>query len=213
MKTFKRISLLVLAVIICVASADAKILRFGVKAGANFNKLSFSKEIVNDINKANSAGWEAGLLVEANVPIIGLGFDLSLMYARMNNNGSIMTKDGYELNYNSKNFLMLPINVRYKISLPLVGRYFAPYVFTGPNFLFNLNKNTIADLKNKKCQAAWNLGLGIELFQHLQIAGSYNFGIGSIGSGILDKVAGTTTSGTNYTIKNNYWMVTAAYLF
>lgn len=212
MKSFKRIAVLITALLIFAGSANAKIFSFGVKAGANFNKLSFSKEIVNDINKANSTGWEAGVMVEANIPVVGLGVDLSLMYARMNNNGSIFDSTGNEVYDAGKNFLMLPLNLKYKISLPVVGKYLAPYVFTGPNFLFNLDKNTLKYIKNKTCQVAWNLGIGLEFFHHLQVGASYNFGLGKIGNSIVDKIAGTNQN-VEYTVKNNYWMVTAAYLF
>lgn len=209
MKAFKRIALLVMAVVMVAGTADAKILRFGVKAGANFNKLSLSKEIVHDFNKANSAGWEAGVMMEANIPVVGLGVDLSLMYARMNNNGKIYDESNDELVYDAgKNFIMLPLNLRYKISLPVVGKYLAPYIFTGPNFVFNLDKDIFSDMKNKKCQVAWNVGLGVELFNHLQIGASYNFGIGKIGNAVFG-----TTQNDLAPVKNNYWMVTAAYLF
>lgn len=212
MKSFKRIALIVASVLLIAGSANAKTFSFGIKAGANFNKLSFSKEIVHDINKANSTGWEAGVMVEANLPIVGLGVDLSLMYARMNNNGSIFDSKGQEIYDAGKNYLMLPLNIKYKISLPVVGKYLAPYVFTGPNFLFDLDKHTLDYIKNKKCQVAWNLGIGLEFFNHLQVGASYNFGLGKIGNSIVDGLVGTNQN-VNYTVKNNYWMVTAAYLF
>lgn len=211
MKAFKRVALIVLALVLFAGTAEAKILRFGVKAGANFNRLSFSKEFANTLtDKANSSGWEAGVMMEGNVPLIGLGFDLSLMYSRMNNNGDIY-QNGVQVYDAGKNFLMLPLNVKYKISLPIVGNYVAPYVFTGPNFVFNLDKNILKSVRNKACQVAWNVGLGVELFKHLQVGASYNFGLGSIGNSIINSTLGTNTP--QYTVKNNYWMVTAAYLF
>ena len=201
MKKLFTILAVAIALMVSSANVNAKTFSFGVKAGANFNKLSFNKEILNDINSANSSGWEAGLMVEANLPIVGgLGADLSLMYARMNNSGG-------ELGDNAgKNFIMLPLNVKYKFSLPVVGNYLAPYVFTGPNFMFKLDKNILQNMQTKTCQVAWNIGLGLEFFHHLQVGASYNFGI--------NKVANFTL-GTNqdFDIKNNYWMVTAAYLF
>lgn len=213
MKTLKRMALLIAAMLIFAGTANAKIFSFGVKAGANFNKLSISKEVVSDLtNKANSTGWEAGVMVEANLPIVGLGADLSLMYARMNNNGEILDSKGEVVFDGSKNFLMLPLNIKYKLGLPVVGKYLAPYIFTGPNFVFNLDKNTLSYMKNKTCQVAWNVGLGLQFFDHLQIGASYNFGLGKIGNRIFDGVAGTNQN-TEYSIKNNYWMVTAAYLF
>lgn len=214
MKTFKRIAIVMAALLIFAGSAEAKILRFGVKAGANFNKLSFNSSIGSDIkDKGNSAGWEAGVMVEGNVPLIGLGFDLSLMYARMNNQGTIYNENDELVFDAGKNFLMIPLNIKYKITLPAVGSIVAPYIFTGPNFSFNLDKNTFTYMKDKKCQIAWNFGLGVELFRHLQVGASYNLGMGKIGNSIVNSVLGTTQQDMKYTVKNNYWMVTAAYLF
>lgn len=211
MKTLRRIAVVIAALLIFTGSADAKIFRFGVKAGANFNKLSFGKEIANDINTANSAGWEAGAMVEGNIPLIGLGFDLSLMYARMNNAGKVY--DDGELVYDpGQNFLMIPLNIRYKFSLPLVGQFLAPYLFTGPNFVFDLDKNTLKYISNRTCQIAWNVGIGVELINHLQIGASYNFGLGKVGNTLVNAVVGTNQPQYT-TVKNNYWMVTAAYLF
>lgn len=214
MKKLTAVVVAIMALLMVPASANAKIFRFGVKAGANFNKISLTSvsDGLNSLkDKANSSGWEAGVMIDGQVPLIGLGFDLSLMYARMNNNSEIYNNNNMIFE-GSKNFLMIPLNIKYKISLPVVGNYLAPYVFTGPNFLLNLDKNTFANIKNKTCQVAWQLGLGLEFFNHVQIGAGYNFGLGKIGNSIFNGLTGINQN-TTYTVKNNYWMVTAAYLF
>lgn len=199
MKTLRRLILIVMALVVCAGSADAKLFRFGVKAGLNVNHLSLNKDFTNSlIDKSNRTGWEAGALAEVNIPVIGLGVDASLMYARMNN--------GSDDNV-GKNFLMIPINLKYKLTLPVVGKYIAPYIFTGPDFAFKLDKNIKQSFETKTCQVAWNFGLGLELINHLQIGASYGLGINNI----ADKVTSLNT--TNMKLKNNYWTVTAAWLF
>lgn len=215
MKTLKRVALIIVAMLICAGSADAKILSFGLKAGLNVNKLHFNKSAIGDLTtNSNSAGWEAGVMVEANVPIIGLGFDLSLMYARMNNSSQAIFQNTTDHTFSAfngeevgKNFIMIPINVKYKFNLPVVSNYLVPYIFTGPDFAFRLNKNTFKDMKTRTCQVAWNVGLGIELIKHLQIGASYGFGINNV----AEKVFKTNTP--ELKVKNNYWTVTAAWLF
>lgn len=210
MKTFKKIALVVAAVLVFCGSVSAKPIRFGVKAGMNVNSLHFNNNFANSLkSKDNSAGWEAGLMTEFTVPLIGIGVDLSLMYARMNNNTQDYTASGLEFDGKSagKNFLMIPLNLKYKVSLPLVGKYIAPYIFTGPNFLIKLDKDVLNYLKTKTCQVAWNVGLGVELIQHLQVGAAYNFGINNI----LKKTDLVNASDLN--VKNNYWTVTAAWLF
>lgn len=211
MKTFKRIALVVVALLICAGSANAKILSFGIKAGLNVNSLHFNKDFAKDLmSKSNSTGWEAGVMAEANIPIIGLGFDVSLMYARMNNSTQAYDSQDPSIVFNGKNvgknFLMIPVNVKYKFNLPVVSKYLVPFIFTGPDFAFKLDKEILNSMKTKTCQVAWNVGLGVEFIQHLQIAASYGFGVNNI----ADKMG---VNSPDFNVKNNYWTVTAAWLF
>lgn len=207
MKTLKKILLALVITIVGVGAANAQF-RFGVKAGLNLNSLSTSN-LKSNFNKDNAAGYTAGLMTEFQVPIIGLCFDLSAMYTRMNSEPDyhFTTTGETDVAYN-KNFIEIPINIKYKFGLPVVGNILSPYLFTGPAFAFKLDKNTVKDIQTKTCQVAWNIGVGVELVHHLQISGSYGFGINNI----VDKLpVGIETD--NIKLKNNYWTVTAAYLF
>ena len=83
-----------------------------------------------------------------------------------------------------------------------------PYIFTGPSFAFKLGGDNDV-FKTKTFQCAWNVGLGVELFSHLQLSGSYGFGMNNI-----MKTAGIVSNTSNdIKLKNNYWTITAAYLF
>ena len=166
--------------ILCAGAANAQF-KFGIKAGLLVNKISLN----NDLFKSdNSCGWTAGPMVEFTVPIIGLTFDAGLMYARMNNAADVtITTDKagivipVENNVYGKNFLEIPINLKYKFTIPVLGSIFRPYIFTGPNFAFRLDK-------------AYD-GFGI--------------------NNIVDKVSDINT--VDIKAKNNYWTVSAAYLF
>lgn len=197
----KKIILVLLIAVMGVGVADAK-LRFGVKAGLNVSHLSAS---VNTFDKNNRAGWTAGIMTECQLPLIGLGVDLSLMYSRMNSEILIVSEDVDELAPN-KNFIEIPLNLKYKISLPVVGSFLAPYIFTGPSFGFKLDKSTYEDFKTKTFQAVWNVGLGIEFVKHLQIGASYGFGLNNI-----VKMATDVANPIKY--HNNYWTISAAWLF
>lgn len=213
MNAFKKFLLALTVAILCAGAANAQF-KFGIKAGLLVNKISLN----NDLFKSdNSCGWTAGPMVEFTVPIIGLTFDAGLMYARMNNAADVtITTDKagivipVENNVYGKNFLEIPINLKYKFTIPVLGSIFRPYIFTGPNFAFRLDKayeDKLANLKSRTCQVAWNVGLGFELVKHLQIGASYGFGINNI----VDKVSDINT--VDIKAKNNYWTVSAAYLF
>lgn len=187
----KLIAVLLVAVMgLSVANAG---LRFGVKLGTNVNHLSTN--ITDNFDKNNRAGFTGGVLAEYMTPLLGLGFDLGVQYAYMN---SVID--------DNKNFLEIPLNIKYKISLPIVGKFLAPYIFTGPSFDFKLDKNTVDAFKTKTFQTVWNVGLGLEFVHHLQIGASYGFGMNNIA-----KYAISGADPVKY--HNNYWTISAAYLF
>lgn len=212
MKAFKKIIVALVIAVMGVGAANAE-LRFGIKAGLNLNSLHLNDLKLNNLNNYisdNGTGWTAGVMGEYMAPIIGLGVDVSLMYTRMNADVDIFNDGHYEGTLKNSNFLQIPINLKYRFKLPVVGSLLAPYIFTGPDFAFKLGKNTFQDLKTRTCQVAWNLGVGLQLFNHLQISGSYAFGINNIVGHVAGQYVNTTD---NVKAKNNYWTISAAYLF
>ena len=201
MKTFHKALLVALVAIFSFGYASADF-RFGVKAGLNFSKLSLKnvKDAAGALDDSKT-GWMAGVMAEFTVPIVNIGMDASLLYARQN-----LTAE-QEKTYDHKNFIDLPINLKWKIGLPVVGRIVSPIIYTGPDFLFALDKNTISNIKSKKCEVGWNIGIGVELLRHLQIEGGYCIGLNNVAK-YVDEI-----NATDLKAKKNYWTLTAAYLF
>ena len=204
MKNFKRILLLAIIMVVMGFSASAGGFRFGLKAGMTLNNIHFSEDILNDfVDKDNQAGFTGGAMVEFTFPVVGLGVDASLMYVHRN---SIKNADGDKIN---RDYIEIPLNLKYKLGLPLIGKVVTPYVFAGPSFAFKTGKSEITDfVKSQKCDVAINLGLGLELFNHVQVSGSYGFGITK-----ALEVVGTNVNAAGIDGKNRYWTITAAYLF
>lgn len=205
----KRIMIALMALVLTAGVASAQV-RFGIKAGANFNKLHLNTDAMTDPD--NSCGFNVGVMTEFTVPIVGLCFDASLMYSRMNNAISRDYSDTASEIVNAdmpygKNFLEIPINIKYKFQIPVIASVFKPYIFTGPNFAFKLDKT----LMDKTFQAAWNVGIGVELIRHLQISGSYGFGINNVLKNVM--IADSDFQVAEIKAKNNYWTVSAAWLF
>lgn len=199
--------LALMVAIVGISSANAQF-RFGIKAGMNINKIHFS-DVNKNLQPDNSCGWNAGVMAEFTVPIVGLCFDASLLYSRMNNaisddvDGAAKDVTDSDMTY-GKNFLEIPINIKYKFQIPVVASIIKPYLFTGPSFAFKLDKS----IMDKTFQAAWNVGVGLELFRHLQIAGSYGFGMNNVAKEVFNEANVETLKA-----KNNYWTISAAYLF
>ena len=109
----------------------------------------------------------------------------------------------------------MPINLKWKINVPVVAKIVKPYIFTGPSFAFLANKDAIVDAwEHQTVDVDWNLGIGVELFSHLQIGASYGWGLTNTFK-LADKYAGTEIGAGLSEIegKSNCWTITAAYLF
>lgn len=207
MKIFKHLIIAALMAIFACGQANAEF-RFGVKAGLNVNKLHTSS-LRDNFSSENRAGVTAGVMTEFTVPIIGIGFDLSVMYTHMNNELKESTYEGSV----GKNFLEIPLNLKYKINLPAVNHIIRPMIFTGPTMALKLDKSTFktndGEFGTKTVQMGWNIGIGVELVKHLQISGGYTIGMNNVAK----KISAINDNFNIRKIKNNYWTVTAAYLF
>lgn len=201
MRKLMKLAMLVIAMLSVSLNANADF-RFGIRAGVNVDKLNLDKET---FDSSNRCGFTGGVMTEFTVPLIGIGADLSLMYTRMNSRLAPTTAADGTMEEHGRNFLEIPVNVKYKLTIPAISAIIKPYVFTGPSFAFKLGKSTINDMKTKTCQVAWNVGLGLELLKHVQVGASYGFG--------MNNVADLVVNAEKIKVKNKYWTITAAYLF
>jgi hypothetical protein len=204
MNLIKRILLVAIAVAAAATTASAQF-RIGPRVGIDVNSLRFNESVFNSDNRV---GFTGGIQAEFTVPVINLAFDASVMYTRRNSESAVSATDEDGNIYKSRDYISIPVNFKYKFGLPVVGKVLSPYIFTGPEFAFLASKRAAADAWNqKKVDVAWNVGLGLQLFTHLQIGASYGFGITKVAEKI-SPVDGKSLDG-----KNKYWTVTAAWLF
>lgn len=205
MKTFRRIAL-ALALVLTVAGTASAQFRFGVRAGIQTNSLHFEKSTFDDNNRV---GFTGGVMAEFTVPVVGVGADLSLMYTHRNQGIATMNADGTDVEKDrGLNYIEIPLNLKWKMSIPVIQKIVRPYIFTGPSFAFLTSKRAISDaVKNKSCDVAWNVGFGVELFSHLQASACYGFGM----TKAFDFVGVTEANAIN--ARTRCWTITAAYLF
>lgn len=188
--------------------------KFGVKAGATVNEFKFNEDM---FDSSNRCGFTAGLTTKFVVPVVNLGFDLSLMYTQRSSSvvENIPVVGGVEgqtvpNSYNvTSNYIEIPLNLRYEIGIPLIGKFVVPYLTTGPDFSFLLSKENASNAwDKKKFDFAWNVGFGLLFMQKVQVHASYGFGLNNAAS------QGKSLYGANLgDAKNRFWSVTAAYYF
>lgn len=216
MKRFQVLLIALAAVAVSALPAAAQF-RIGPRVGMEINSMRLNSSAFDNDNRA---GFTGGVMAEFTVPVVNLAFDLSVMYVhRVNssdpkNASGVSAEDAALLGadkFKKRDYIELPLNFKYKIGLPVIGKVFSPYIFTGPSFAFLASKKEItAAYENKAFDVAWNFGIGLQFFTHLQIGASYGLGITKSLKYInpLGITAGTPIEG-----KNKYWTVTAAWLF
>ena len=194
----KRLSLILIAALLCACAAQAQF-RFGLKGGLVVSRLSFDNKVLSADNRA---GFAAGLQFDLSLPVTGLAIDASVLYSHRNDSFS-----HEEVTYR-RDYIEIPLHLRYGLSIIGLNRVLVPYAFTGPNFAFLCAESKDITWDNRSVFTSWDVGLGVELFRRLQLQASY-------GIGITDafKKVGLEQDGTLIKGKDQCWTVTAAFLF
>ncbi|MDE6116091.1 MAG: porin family protein [Duncaniella sp.] len=202
MKVFKVIFMTLLMIVGASAITAQAQFKIGPRVGLTVNELHFNKSITDTDNQT---GWTAGLTTEFTVPVIGIGFDLSAMYVRRN--AKFLSEN--KLTKDNRDYIEIPLNLKYKFSIPVVSKVLVPYLGVGPSVSFLTSKRNIEGAyQNKSVDWALNFGFGVQLFSHLDVNARY-------GVGLTKAVQTVSSQNTNAGIegKNRYWTVSLAYLF
>lgn len=196
MKIAKRIILVVVLIASFTLPANAQF-RFGFKAGMAINELKFNESA---FNAGNRNGFTGGIMAEFTIPVIGVGGDVSALYARRSFE---ITENNLTAKVN-RDYINIPVNFKYKIQIPVVSKIITPFLTTGPDFSILVSKKNVEDaMRNRKFDTAWTVGGGLQLFNHLQVAATYGWGL----------TKSTTDNDNALYGRNRCWTVTAAYLF
>lgn len=197
-KSFQLATLVAIIAITASLPAAAQV-SLGVRGGFTLNKMHFDREIINSENRI---GYSAGLVLDINIPVTGLGVEASAMYTHRENKL-------YDDNHTYKrHYIEVPVYARYRLAIPVVEKIVAPYVFTGPNFSFMFKDDAPTNIKNSKTCTSWDVGAGVDLFKHLRVSATYGIGMSKAMEYIDREYTGETVTG-----KDKHWTVSAAWMF
>lgn len=191
LKSLIAVALLVLAMAV-PETAKAQ-LRYGITLGGDFNSSKLSGEYADDYNLKTGSGFRGGLTLEYQMLTCGLAFDASVLYNRVNVRSTIFCNDSYiyigdknestkAMPYRSmgRNFLEIPLNIKYKFGIAALNNLFSPMILTGPSFMINLDKSDKNPyLEQRRFQPAWNVGAGIDVVNFIQLSAGYRFPLGN----------------------------------
>ena len=219
--------MMVAASILVAPMAQAE-LRFGLKAGANISNFIVEDGTTKiDFTNASLANFTGGAMLEW---IIwgGLGFDAGVMYTAKGTEykvGDDWASDIYAellgtetLMKATVHYIEVPINLKYRLEIPVVKDIIIPFVYAGPSFAFkvgqditfgtNILKDTKVDFSN--VDYALNVGFGVELIKHLNVAAQYGWGLGKVADTDME-VLGQKIEGLD--MKSGVWTVTVGWMF
>lgn len=175
-------------------------LRYGFRLGGEF--ASASLKDAGSYSMRNRSGFSGGLALEYQMPRCGFAPDIAVLYTRYNTQLESTTTGMHNF---GRDFIEVPLHLKYKFWLKSMKELFAPMVYTGPSVMFRLGDGDSEILKTKKVQAGWDIGIGFDIINFIQIAGGYRFGLGNA----ADNFAGYPDA----SIYANGWNVSATILF
>ncbi|MDL2243537.1 PorT family protein [Bacteroidales bacterium OttesenSCG-928-J19] len=185
-------TLLIVVAIMYAMTIQAQF-KLGVKAGVNLSEASMSFKA---LEPDNLTGFQVGPIIEAIAPVLGLGIDIAALYSQQ----------GFKIDCRSfrQNSLDVPLNLKYKFSLIVVGAYLS----AGPYARFSLSNNLEDSWRTKSFGAGLNFGGGIELLEKFQIGVNYQLGLTDDYADLKWDEALEATEG-----RPRIWSITAAYFF
>lgn len=173
---------------------------WGVKGGVNLGNsdLSILARSQNALDLGNYNGFFIGPKIEGRIPVLGLGLETAILYAQKGM--TITNKDIFR-----QNSLLVPLNVKYNFG---IGNKANMFFSAGPEFEYNAGEtealvNTLVYQDNssqptggeirayiiQKNTLNINVGLGITLFDHLQMGINYNMPWGKSGDFVYIKAS------------------------
>lgn len=184
--------------LVAVIPATAQV-KMGIRGGLTLNKMKFDREIISSQNRL---GYSAGVVIDLNIPVVGLGVEASAMYSYREDK---MFDDN---EYFKRHYIDVPIHARYRMSIPAARKIIAPIIFTGPSISVLFKDDAPTKLENTKTYLSWDVGAGADLFKHLRITASYSIGMSKAMEYIDREYTGGKVQG-----KDNHWTISAAWMF
>ena len=183
--------LLFLTVLISTLTASSQ-LRYGFRLGGCIAKPSLSD--APGMSMKNGSGFSGGLLLEYQMENCGFAPDIAVLYTRYSSRLIDEVAGPAKL---GRNFIEVPLHLKYKFFLSSTNNLVAPMVYTGPSLLIRLGKGNPEQMSTKAVQPGWDVGLGLDIINFIQLSAGYRFGLGNAVSQSLVPGACLHTDGWN----------------
>lgn len=189
------------------ASRGAAQFRYGPSAGIDVTTLKYKQDLFT-IDR--SVGYSAGIAAEMMFPGIGFGIDFGLLYEQKGATLHLSERELWSWQHAGDprtylHYVSVPFHLRFKYTR--LGGFedtLAPFAFAGPTFGFLVGHSNVPALEYAGGDVGVEVGIGAELMRHLQISGSYTWGM---------TYAQKLKILTDCSARNRMWMVRLTWLF
>ena len=209
MRSYIKFLIISVALLSALSSVAQPVRRWGVTIGGNYNEIHFKQTDIFESDR--KFGGSIGVTGDMMIPGVGFGIDASILYTLRQ--GRIHLGDrrawesqGIETQTAQLHYIDVPLNLKFRYSkLGGLESSLMPFIYAGPTFSFLAGHNKMGDaLKYTTVNVLLHAGIGVELFNRVQVSGGYSFSVGqNLGTKLLDE----------HVAKHRTWFVQATYFF
>ena len=209
MRSYIKFLIISVALLSSLSSVAQPVRRWGVTIGGNYNEIHFKQTDIFESDR--KFGGSIGVTGDMMIPGVGFGVDASILYTLRQ--GRIHLGDrrawesqGIETQTAQLHYIDVPLNLKFRYSkLGGLESSLMPFIYAGPTFSFLAGHNKMGDaLKYTTVNVLLHAGIGVELFNRVQVSGGYSFSVGqNLGTKLLDE----------HVAKHRTWFVQATYFF
>lgn len=174
--------------------------RYGVRIGGTFASAHLSN--AGDCSLDNRSGFSGGLVLEYTFAKSGLAPDIAIVYTRYNTRLRHLNDSPQSF---GRNFIEIPIHLKYKIPVNFLADLINPMIYTGPSLAFKMGDTYAEPLTAKTFQPRWDFGVGVSVVNFIQLTGGYSLGMGN--------AVKKFESQSEACLRTNGWHVAANILF
>lgn len=209
MRSYIKFLIISVALLSAISSFAQPVRRWGVTVGGNYNEIHFKQTDIFESDRM--FGGSVGITGDMMIPGVGFGIDGSILYTLRQGrlhlgDRRIWESQGLGNEVARQHYIDVPINLKFRYSkLGGLESTLMPFIYAGPTFSFLVGHNKMGDaLKYTPVNVLLHAGIGVELFNKVQVSGGYSFSVGqNLGTKLLD----------DHVAKHRTWFIQATYFF
>ena len=209
MRSYIKYTLITIALLSALSSVAQPVRRWGITVGGNYNEIHFKQSDLFESDRM--FGPSIGVTGDMMIPGVGFGIDASILYTMRQGRLHLGDRRVWESlglgnEVARQHYIDVPLNLKFRYSrLGGLESTLMPFMYAGPTFSFLVGHNKVGDaLKYTGVNVLLHAGIGVELFNKVQVSGGYSFSVGqNLGTKLLD----------DNVAKHRAWFVQATYFF